>query len=207
MGFFDHALHRPPPPSEPRPRQRAVPGWVKPETEVPRVVELATVMARSEKAAVALGQVRVYSSGFEFDFFAVLRRAELRSHPFWPITEVHGDDIVGSDILRIGLQFADGVVLTNVDRHVGGVDLDNQPRGPMLMSGGSHAGQRRQDATFWVWPLPPPGPLTFVVEWPARQIPESRHEIDANLILDAATRVVDLWPDEPSMVDDWVQTY
>jgi hypothetical protein len=207
MGFFDHALHRPPAPTEPRQRQRAMPGWVKPEAEVPRVVELATVLARSEKAAVALGQVRAYSSGFEFDLFAVLRRAELRSYPFWPIIEVHGDEIVPSDILRIGLQFADGAVLTNVDRRVGDADPGDGPRGPMLTSGGSHAGQRRQDATFWVWPLPPPGPLTFVVEWPARQIPESRHEIDASLILDAAARVIELWPGEPSIVDDWAPTY
>jgi hypothetical protein len=46
-----------------------------------------------------------------------------------------------------------------------------------------------------VWGLPPPGPLAFVCQWPARGIPESRSEIDARLVLEAAVRVTSLWPD------------
>jgi len=47
-----------------------------------------------------------------------------------------------------------------------------------------------------LWPAPP-GPLAFVVEWPARGIPESRVEIDAGLVLKAARRAVPIWPDPP----------
>jgi hypothetical protein len=42
----------------------------------------------------------------------------------------------------------------------------------------------------------PTGPLTFVCEWPARQIAESQVQIDARLVLDAAQRAVTLWPDD-----------
>ena len=42
--------------------------------------------------------------------------------------------------------------------------------------------------------LPPPGPLAFVVEWPARGIPETRVEIDASLVLEAADRAAPVWP-------------
>jgi hypothetical protein len=49
----------------------------------------------------------------------------------------------------------------------------------------------------WVWGLPPPGPLAFVCEWPARGIPETRVEIDAGLVLEAAGRAVAIWPDQP----------
>jgi hypothetical protein len=48
----------------------------------------------------------------------------------------------------------------------------------------------------WVWGLPPPGPLAFVVEWPARGIPETRAEIDAGLVLEAAARAVPIWTDQ-----------
>jgi len=44
--------------------------------------------------------------------------------------------------------------------------------------------------------LPPPGPLAFVCEWPTRHIPETRAEIDASLVLEAAARAVAIWPDE-----------
>jgi hypothetical protein len=46
----------------------------------------------------------------------------------------------------------------------------------------------------WVYGLPPPGPLAFVVEWPARGIAETRAEIDAGLVLEAASRAVPAWP-------------
>jgi hypothetical protein len=52
------------------------------------------------------------------------------------------------------------------------------------------------DMEHWVWPLPPAGPFAFVCEWPSRGIAESRAEIDAGLILEAAGRAVTLWPDD-----------
>jgi hypothetical protein len=50
--------------------------------------------------------------------------------------------------------------------------------------------------SYWVWPLPPPGPVTFVCEWPAHGIGESRADVDARLIREAAVRAVPLWPDD-----------
>jgi hypothetical protein len=52
--------------------------------------------------------------------------------------------------------------------------------------------------------LPPPGPVTLVIERPSFGLAETHHDIDARAILDASARVLDLWPGEPSMVDDWV---
>jgi hypothetical protein len=49
---------------------------------------------------------------------------------------------------------------------------------------------------YWVWPLPPPGPLTFVVEWPAHGIAESRAELDTQPILDAAARAIQVFPED-----------
>jgi hypothetical protein len=53
-----------------------------------------------------------------------------------------------------------------------------------------------QEVDLWVWGLPPPGPLAFVCEWPARHIPETQAEIDASLVVEAVARAVAIWPDE-----------
>jgi hypothetical protein len=203
MGFFDRALRRPVPPAEPVQRERPLPPWVKPETEVPTVVDGApTVLARSDDVALALAGIRAYSSGFEFDLCAVMRRAQLHSVPFWGHGP-YGGERVSDEVLRVGLRFADESVVTNVDWRVGGDDLEHEPR-PFLMGGSSHSSQRRHETTYWVWPLPPDGPLTLVVEWPSFSLTEAHHEIDARAILDASARVLDLWPGELSMVDDWI---
>jgi hypothetical protein len=46
---------------------------------------------------------------------------------------------------------------------------------------------------WWVTPLPPPGRLEFVCEWPAAGIALTRVEVDADPIREAATRVTTLW--------------
>ena len=58
------------------------------------------------------------------------------------------------------------------------------------MGGG---GPRSLFTRWWAWPLPPAGPLEFVCQWSVLEIPETRASIDAQLILDAAGRSVQLW--------------
>lgn len=55
------------------------------------------------------------------------------------------------------------------------------------------AGLLSREWTYWVSPLPPPGPLALVCEWPAFGISESKTEIDAQPILDAASQSIVLW--------------
>jgi hypothetical protein len=47
-----------------------------------------------------------------------------------------------------------------------------------------------------VWPLPPAGSLEFICQWPVYGIGETRIGIDGQLILDAARRSVQLWPED-----------
>jgi hypothetical protein len=49
---------------------------------------------------------------------------------------------------------------------------------------------------WWVWPLPPAGPLEFICQWPVYGIGETRVGIDGQVILDAARRSVQLWPED-----------
>jgi len=59
-------------------------------------------------------------------------------------------------------------------------------------------------AHYWVWPLPPSGPVAFIAEWPSYGIPESRVEVEAQLIIDAAARALRLWPATDEMTG-WAQ--
>ena len=98
------------------------------------------------------------------------------------------------ELLRFGVQFADGRKATNLDRRAH--DPDQEPDRPVLNQHGGGGGGLAWDMEHWVWPLPPPGPFTFVCEWPARGIAESGAEIDAGSILEAAGRAVTFWPDD-----------
>ena len=53
--------------------------------------------------------------------------------------------------------------------------------------------QTRFDQRFWVMPLPPPGPVGVIVEWPARDLPAARADLDGSAIVDAAARAETLW--------------
>ena len=96
-------------------------------------------------------------------------------------------------LLRLGLQFADGTIATNLGHHPLSFADVTEPTGPVLLERGGGGGGRRYDQKYWVWPLPPAGSLTFVCAWPARNIPESRHEIDADRIREAAGRARYVW--------------
>jgi hypothetical protein len=76
----------------------------------------------------------------------------------------------------------------------------------MLMPGAASGSGRRHDSAYWVWPLPPPGQLTIVCQWPAYAIEESSTMIDAQVILDAAARASLLWPDDEEPGDGPVAT-
>lgn len=95
-------------------------------------------------------------------------------------------------MLRLGVEFADGRKATNVGQRS---RCEGDPQSPVLWGrggGGSGASWRQ---TFWMWPLPPPGPLSFVCEWPAAGIPLSRAQIDGQSIIDAAAWAQTIFPD------------
>jgi len=177
---------------------------MKPEAVIPGVVTAQFLLARTEATAIAITGLSAYPTGFGFVLTAALRREDRRGqafrhglHSHWP-----GDtsEPLPDEFLRLGVRFADGSVATNLDRRA--LPPPNaDPAGPILRPDGGGGGGRRYDMHYWVWPLPPPGPLTFVCQWPAHEIPESHAETDAQQILDAAGRAIRLWPDDGDASD------
>jgi hypothetical protein len=183
MAFFE----QPPPQPPSAPRQPLLHEWDEPDDSLGREVPLQFVIARSDAAIVAVRRITVYHNGFAFevsvrllpgheltdpsDFFGV--RALRRTHDGLP-----------DELFRFGLEFADGSTVTSLE--VTGIGGPTRPRGPILAGGGGGGGDRRFDMHYWVWPLPLPGKLTFLSEWPAQRLPLTRREIDTEPIRTAA---------------------
>lgn len=105
-----------------------------------------------------------------------------------------GTDGIPPEMLRLGLRFADGSKATNT----GGLHPHHRqpPDGPVMHAGGGGGGGGSWHQTHWVWPLPPPGPVVVVCEWPALDIPLTNTELDADVILAAAQRAQVIFSDE-----------
>jgi hypothetical protein len=157
-------------------------------------VPLRLVLARTDKLVIALIEVVAYSTGFTL-------RLSLRVHPeatdFDPhqvMMQLHGGPMGASDErLRFGVEFADGRKATNLGpRRPPG---DEPPAISLSPQGGGGGGGRSWASGYWVYPLPPPGPLTLAVSWPAHAVAEQTHELDASPIAEAGADSVVLWED------------
>lgn len=187
MGFFDQL----PEPATPPP-QPARPAWARPETSLPGIVPDNFMLARTGELAIAVGDLLAYPNGFEFAVTVFLREPLRGRHAFGPdgFLGRFGGGPVPDDFLRLGLRFADGTVVTNLDAG----PPESGERGPRLVPEGGSGGMRRHEQRFWVWPLPPPGSIDVVCQWPARGVPETSLTLDAGPVLDAARRAVTVFP-------------
>jgi hypothetical protein len=155
------------------------------------------LLARSARASVSVAYVDAYPAGFELQISACARvpwddlcRPGDSSGPdvfgrHWPQVEERKDEIP-AQLLRVAVRFADGRLASNISGH------DRPVEGPVLwpLAGhGSGGGSKSSFSQgFWVSPLPPPGAVTIVCQWPVVDIPISSIELDGELILDGAER-------------------
>jgi len=193
--FFD-PLPEPPP----EPPQRVEPPWSGPPSgTLPGVVPLELVLARTDVAVVCITRVGAYPTGFEFDILTFSdsdAEEDLDPYMFGPRGRARRP--TGPDTrLRLGVQFSDGAKAINVGAGPAIAPHGEEPQGPVLRWQGGGGGGGRWRQSHWMWPLPPGGPLAFVCEWPAASIPVTRHEIDAQLVIDAAERAQQIFPDRP----------
>jgi hypothetical protein len=193
------------PPELPEPEiEYRRPAWIEPPADVvPRVVPVELILARTPHRAIGLTGIRVYPVGFACTLHLRLREVTPREQSFFGIfgmfdmLELDPAGELADYFLRFGVGFADGRKATNLERRR---DFDDVrvPDPPVLrLIRWEGYDLLSQEVEVWVWGLPPPGPLAFVCEWPARQIPETRVEIDAGLVLEASGRALAIWPDQP----------
>jgi hypothetical protein len=195
-GFFEFPEPEPAPPRPPR--SPALPWHGPPHGALPGAVPLELVLARNDRAAVGVTKLGAYPTGFDFDVVVVTNEGEDELEPNvigHPYGRRRGRFDAEREMLRFGVQFADGGKVTNLPgpgRGHAGMG-DEPPPSPVMhqQGGGGGSGEWRQ--RFWVWPLPTPGPLTFACEWPAAGIELTLVEVDAQLVIDAAGRAQQLF--------------
>jgi hypothetical protein len=171
---------------------------------IPGSVPAGVVLIRTEQVAVAVGSVRAYPNGFEFTVHTRLRRGDetgpggadpLERHGHWRGTQVP------EDVLRLGVMYADGRRAATTGGHPW-LHGDGDAERLVLLQNGGGGSDRRWDGDFWVHPLPPEGPVTFVASWLRHGVAEARAELDGAAIREAARRAVILWPEEPEFEPD-----
>jgi hypothetical protein len=184
VGFFD-AARVPPPPTPPSYR---LPEWIAPpENIAPAMVYVDLVLATTRTLTVSIALLKVYRTGSGFELACAGHEG---AHPFFG-----GPPLVDGG-LALGVLFADGRTAIAGHPRLSRPFLE-RPSAPRLrtVSGGSGSGTGCR-TTFWLWPLPPPGPLEFVCEWMLQGIPETGATVDAVLLAGAADRCRELWRDD-----------
>ena len=174
---------------------------LRPAAWIAGVVPLELVVARSDQAAVVVSRISAYRDGFELRVNSFLRRSVKRSrrqrahHPMmWHALGEPGAPLP-DELLRFGLAWPDGGRATNLDGWGRSwPDATEPTHGLESHSGGGS--DHEYSMEYWAWPLPGPGPLGLVVEWPAFGIGEISIPIDGSLLIAAAERAQPVWPED-----------
>ncbi len=150
----------------------------------------AAVIARSKQALVALAGFRVYSKGVEillmlrtlseFVFDDPTGFRELMRQKIDPTRESLPDTV-----FRFGVEFSDGRRATSLDRNWFDPDWQTKPPPSIHLGMTGGGGGAAFNWQVWLWPLPPPGVLTVVCEYPQAGIALTRYEVEAAPILEA----------------------
>jgi hypothetical protein len=170
------------------------PIWTGPsEFTMARLIPINEVVARTDRAAILLVAVASYANGFDLAFEVKgrvpLSRGAIASDTApWDLT-------TGPNRLRFGFVFSDGRAAGGEPTDIWNMPKDEQglPYTPVILLRGVQMGLHTFDVRAWGWPLPPPGKLMVHAAWGALGVQEHSLELDADVILDAATQTSELW--------------
>jgi hypothetical protein len=166
------------------------------------------VLSRSEHVTLSIAYLDSYPEGFELRIEArtdiafddLSRPGDSGPDVFgrhWPMVGERRDALP-AQLLRVGVQFADGRRATSInDRPAGGPIM-----WPLTGGGRGTATGSQFEQGYWISPMPPPGPVIVACEWPATGVSLVTYEIDAGAILDGAERAKALFPDGNEVLKD-----
>jgi hypothetical protein len=178
--------------------------WERPDTVVPGSVPGELLLIRTGQVAIAIGSIRAYPDGFEFTVHVRRRTSDETG-------ERHAGDPFNwhprayrENALRLGVLYADGRRIATTSGPAGRPDTLEDLVISWRGGGGS---DRSWDQEFWLYPLPPDGPVTFIASWTEHGVTETRVELDSAPIREAAGRAVTLWPEDLSPGSGYVGQY
>jgi hypothetical protein len=191
VSFFED--REPPPPPPPDQVEYRSPPWSEMAPNVvPASVALDVVLLRTEDWAVWIGAGTATPEGLAFTVTVLGRRDEVQPDRMAPLF-----DGSGPDRPRFGVGFADGrKAVADRMRHARQRLTGDAATEISLAPRHGTGGRRRWSQSFWLWPLPPEGSLSFAIAWPEVGIDETVVEVDTAPLRAAAARAVELWPDD-----------
>lgn len=169
---------------------------MRPDVVIPGLAPAGLFLIRTDEVAVAVSSALAYPNGFEFTVHARLHHGQFvwGKSPLDPVADPRTRQIP-EQALRLGVMYADSRrARTSSYRPI---PADDGGGHLVLQEVGTGGSERQWDGRFWVYPLPPGGPVTFVASWLLYEVAEARAELDSSVIHQAAGRAVILWPDEP----------
>jgi hypothetical protein len=175
------------------------PAWLRPDGVMPGVAPAALSLIRTDEVAVAVSSVRAYPNGFEFTVHARVRHEDLP----WGVPPIDSTADprtrqAPEKALRLGVLYADGH-RARTSSYLPAELADDAGSEHLTFLEISRSGTDRQwDGDFWVHPLPPDGPVTFVASWLLYGVAEARAELSSLTIHEAAQQALIIWPDEPA---------
>ena len=173
--------------TEPEPWSGPPPGWA------PGWVPWCLVVLRSADVHAVLTNVEAFRTGVCFTTVARFRpgavsEGYLFENYLWELPEGP----------RLGVRFVDGrkAIFDSEAR-----SEPAEPTHPVLTRrGGGFVEAESEGAVWlecrrdvWLWPLPPPGQLSFVTAWPETGITETSTTVDAGELIEASFRSEQLW--------------
>jgi hypothetical protein len=177
------------------------PSWSgPPDDEVGVAVAARTVVASQPRLFIAVTDCVAYSNGFTFGL-AVRSKDEIppQMMGFGPYREA-GDE----QGIQITIRFSDGrdslggglganrAVLDYYREWSEGKDPP-EPAGPIIGQQGGGGGDRHYDFRYFVWPLPPDGPVILTCKWPARGLQTAGKELNGTAIRAAGLKSHGVW--------------
>jgi len=164
-----------------------LPPWIDaPLNVMPWSVALNFTLVQTGDLTAWIGSARVYRDGLKFELLVAQRDPSARS--------AAAGTFFARDSFRLGVSLSDGRS-SEQDHQV--TSLDEQPRGVVLTQGAGSSSARFSRFDYWMWPLPPPGPVTFAFVWEEAGIRETLAQIDAAPLIEAAAQARELWPFVP----------
>ena len=167
-----------------------LPDWLMPPRMTGGHVTGPVVIGRSGGLVVAVRQVLAFPAGVEVEV-----EAHARGSAGGGLASTAAD-LPGRSPLRFRVRFADGREAAQDDE--AGL---RSGRGPMLTVSGSETSSGGPDGredirlTLWIWPLPPPGPVTVTCSWPGRGLDGAGLVLDGDQLQAAASRAQPFWPE------------
>jgi len=168
-----HRLHRHP--------QSGPPG-----DEVGMLALSSFVLARTPEVVVAVRGITAYSDGLHLALVVISAdhvRTEDVAYSLQEFSRSPGR-------FRIGLAFSDGRKVTSGQRD--SPDIEERSAAQLTLLGAGQQGLL-WSGEYWLWPLPPAGPLIVGCRWPDRGIPETLVQIDPEPLLRAAALSRSVW--------------